>query len=248
MVLPGSFSVGATGAASYNIPIALPPGAAGMAPSLSLGYSSQGSNGLLGIGWSLGAYPVLDVAPRRWRRMAPSVALITTATITSAWMVRARGDQRVLSAGRAVWVRYMAAAAAVAAALMPSAAAAAMASSSSPTRRAVDRERAAPMARSVFCRIQERGIWETSDERGSGSVGSGVPRVAGSGAALARSGGTRSSSFGYDAASGLLTQEVIVPGTPFLAATKGLHLRRIRQQAERDRKGRHRLALVDYDL
>ena len=36
------------------------------------------------------------------------------------------------------------------------------------------------------------------------------------GAALAQSSGTRSSGFGYDAASGLLTQEVIEPGTPSL--------------------------------
>src|SRR5882757_4824005 len=37
-----------------------------------------------------------------------------------------------------------------------------------------------------------------------------------SGTALAQSSGTRSSGFGYDATSGLLTQEVIEPGTPSL--------------------------------
>jgi RHS repeat-associated protein len=40
--------------------------------------------------------------------------------------------------------------------------------------------------------------------------------VAGSGTALAQSSGTRSSSFAYDAASGLLTQEVVEPNTPAL--------------------------------
>ena len=53
MSLPGQFAVNQAGAATYSIPIAVPPGTAGVMPSLSLDYSSQGSNGLLGIGWTL---------------------------------------------------------------------------------------------------------------------------------------------------------------------------------------------------
>ncbi len=53
-VTPGEFSVDASGAANYQTPIAVPPGTAGMQPSLSLSYSSRSGNGLLGVGWSLG--------------------------------------------------------------------------------------------------------------------------------------------------------------------------------------------------
>ncbi len=55
---PGSFNV-ANGAASYSIPITVPPGVNGLAPSLSLTYSSQGGNGLLGMGWGIGGLSVI---------------------------------------------------------------------------------------------------------------------------------------------------------------------------------------------
>jgi hypothetical protein len=53
--LSGNFSVSADGAATYSIPIAVPKGRSGMEPSISINYSSQGGNGLLGVGWSLSA-------------------------------------------------------------------------------------------------------------------------------------------------------------------------------------------------
>lgn len=51
--LPGSFRVDESGAATYGIPLTLPPGRAGVAPQLGFQYTSQGGDGSLGRGWSL---------------------------------------------------------------------------------------------------------------------------------------------------------------------------------------------------
>jgi YD repeat-containing protein len=41
------------GSLSYSVPIVLPPGTAGCAPSLSLDYNSSGRNGIVGVGWQI---------------------------------------------------------------------------------------------------------------------------------------------------------------------------------------------------
>ncbi|MCC8361834.1 FG-GAP-like repeat-containing protein [Lysobacter sp. A6] len=48
------FRVDESGAATYSIPIYTVPGRAGVAPSLTLSYSSQGGEGPMGKGWSIG--------------------------------------------------------------------------------------------------------------------------------------------------------------------------------------------------
>ena len=52
-ITEGQLSVSLTGGANYNIPIAVPPGLNGVVPQISLGYSSQGGNGLAGFGWNI---------------------------------------------------------------------------------------------------------------------------------------------------------------------------------------------------
>ena len=51
--LPGDASVDNTGSASYSMPLAVPPGTAGVQPSLGITYGSRGGNGALGIGFTL---------------------------------------------------------------------------------------------------------------------------------------------------------------------------------------------------
>ncbi|UXI68537.1 FG-GAP-like repeat-containing protein [Tahibacter amnicola] len=65
-------SVGATageagvdgGAATYTIPITVPPGRKGMQPSVSLSYSSRAGNGIAGIGWSVSGSSSIHRCPR----------------------------------------------------------------------------------------------------------------------------------------------------------------------------------------
>jgi len=60
----GSFDVSDAGAATYSIPIAVPPGVAGIQPQLSINYQSGGGNGPLGIGWQLGGFSSIGRCPK----------------------------------------------------------------------------------------------------------------------------------------------------------------------------------------
>lgn len=61
---PGQFSVSDAGAATYRIPIQVPPGVAGMEPKLEMVYNSHAGNSIVGMGWGLAGLSAITRCPR----------------------------------------------------------------------------------------------------------------------------------------------------------------------------------------
>jgi len=61
--LPGSMAIDQVGAANYSIPIAVPPGTAGMKPNIGLLYNSGGGNGIVGMGWTVTGLSAITRCP-----------------------------------------------------------------------------------------------------------------------------------------------------------------------------------------
>ncbi|MCR9053268.1 MAG: FG-GAP-like repeat-containing protein [Phaeodactylibacter xiamenensis] len=91
----GQFNVSDAGSAVYSIPITVPPGTAGMQPTLSLSYSSQGGNGLLGKGWHLQGMSVIS----RSRRTLAQDNQITGVNIDETDTYSLDGERLVLVEG-----------------------------------------------------------------------------------------------------------------------------------------------------
>ncbi|MBL4660593.1 MAG: hypothetical protein JKY19_09565, partial [Alcanivoracaceae bacterium] len=72
--IPGSGGVSG-GAATYNLPLSIPPGRNGMTPSVSVNYSSKGGNGTLGIGWSISAGSSIYRCPQTLAQDGKNVAV-----------------------------------------------------------------------------------------------------------------------------------------------------------------------------
>jgi hypothetical protein len=88
--LAGQFAVNAVGAGTYRVPLTIPPGSAGMQPSLSLEYGSQFGNGQLGVGWRVGGLSTITrcpatVAPRYVKPLGPNRAASSSATMPSTY-------------------------------------------------------------------------------------------------------------------------------------------------------------------
>ncbi|WP_347332637.1 RHS repeat-associated core domain-containing protein [Marinimicrobium locisalis] len=65
--LEGQYSVSPSGTLMFSLPLEVPVGINGMQPSLSLDYSSDHKNGILGWGWSLSGLPHIERCAKNWR-------------------------------------------------------------------------------------------------------------------------------------------------------------------------------------
>jgi hypothetical protein len=68
------------GAATYRIPIVVPPGRAGMEPSLALTYNSRGGDGVMGLGWSISGLSSIHRCPQTLEQDGQALGVNYTAS------------------------------------------------------------------------------------------------------------------------------------------------------------------------
>jgi RHS repeat-associated protein len=91
----GKFSVNPAGSAVYDIALAIPPGTAKMAPSLSLHYDSSGGNGILGMGFNLQGLTAITRVSSNYAQNG----MIHGVDFTSADRLALNGEQLVSTGG-----------------------------------------------------------------------------------------------------------------------------------------------------
>lgn len=96
VTVPGTFDVSSSGAATYTVPIAVPPGTAEIAPRLAFTYDSQGAVGQLGKGWTLSG---LSTITRCGRTTAQDGGYPEAVTFTSNDRFCMDGQRLVLVSG-----------------------------------------------------------------------------------------------------------------------------------------------------
>ena len=65
--IPMDFEINENGAATISIPLDFPEGINGMSPHLSLNYNSQGGDGIMGLGWSIGGMSKISRVPYTYK-------------------------------------------------------------------------------------------------------------------------------------------------------------------------------------
>ena len=77
--LPSGWNVTPKGEFTFALPLEVPPGRAGIAPALSLDYSSGTGNGIAGVGWSVSGFSTITRGGRVWARDGQSDGVDYTA-------------------------------------------------------------------------------------------------------------------------------------------------------------------------
>ncbi len=78
----GAFRVDESGSATFTVPVLTAPGSGGVAPQFSLNYSSQGGNGPLGVGGSLGGLSAITRCGQTLEQDGPGRVQGISLTIT----------------------------------------------------------------------------------------------------------------------------------------------------------------------
>lgn len=68
------------GAATYTVPITVPPGRAGLQPSLALSYNSRSGDGIAGVGWSLSGLSSIHRCPQSVEQDGKTVGVSYTSS------------------------------------------------------------------------------------------------------------------------------------------------------------------------